>query len=209
MTELLPRVPIAAPPASDRRRWPPALHLALASLVAVVALWIGFTALVPSYYVPSMAMSPALERGDHFRLRRSGASGLERGDIVVYRAPPGDAVSKRVTRLVGLPGERVEGVGGRVLVDGRPLVEPYLPEEVRTREFAAVVVPAGSVFLISDNRDNSLDSRFYGPIARDRIVGRVVWVNFPAWIFPVLAAVCGLAVWRSLPPRRRVGYPQP
>jgi len=90
-------------------------------------------------------------------------------------APSTDEYIKRV---VALPGERVEGLAGKVLVDGRELVEPYLPADVATRDFPAVIVPPETLWVMGDNRGNSSDSRIFGPVPRSMVVGRAftrVW----------------------------------
>lgn len=79
-----------------------------------------------------------------------------------------------IKRVVGLPGETVEAHDGSVHVDGRRLVEPYLPDDVATGDFGPEVVPEDHVFVMGDNRNNSLDSRSdsVGMVPRDRIIGR-------------------------------------
>ena len=77
---------------------------------------------------------------------------------------------------VGLPGEVVEGRGGRVYVDGLELYEPYLDPNLATEPFGPVTVPDGHVFVMGDNRlpNMSQDSRVFGPVPIDSIVGRAV-----------------------------------
>jgi signal peptidase I len=125
-----------------------------------------------------------------------------RGDVVVFECPPAAScanpprstnplaravrfVGERVglvppstedyiKRVIALPGETVEGRQGHVYVDGRFLDEPYLSDAVVTSDFGPVVVPTGSLWVMGDNRQNSGDSRVFGPIRRDSIVGRTV-----------------------------------
>jgi signal peptidase I len=126
-----------------------------------------------------------------------------RGDIVVFDCPPaadcpvrpaiheilparwlrdlGEAIGllqprreEFIKRVIGLPGETVEGRGGDVYVNGRRLVEPYLPAGVRTSEFPPTVVPAGTLWVMGDNRGNSEDSRRFGTIRRRTVVGRTI-----------------------------------
>lgn len=125
-----------------------------------------------------------------------------RGDIVVFECPPaancatqprsanplaravrfvGERVGvvppsteDYIKRIVGLEGETVEGRQGRVYVDGLLLDEPYLSEEVETSDFGPVVVPPNQLWVMGDNRQNSGDSRVFGPITEDSIVGRTV-----------------------------------
>lgn len=79
-----------------------------------------------------------------------------------------------IKRVVALPGETVEGRDGAVYVDGRRLREPYLAPDTVTSDFAAVEVPPGHLWVMGDNRQNSSDSRVFGPIARSSVVGRTV-----------------------------------
>jgi signal peptidase I len=157
-----------------------------------------------AFYIPSGSMLPQLQINDRvvvskvaFRLHDP-----HRGDIVVFDAPGGKApdssplpervvrsvvqsiglaapsTDEYIKRVVGLPGERVEGHGGKVLVDGRELVEPYLPKGVVTSDFSAVVVPPKTLWVMGDNRGNSADSRVFGPVPEKTVVGRAfirVW----------------------------------
>jgi signal peptidase I len=137
-----------------------------------------------SYNVPSEGMSPTLQIGDTV----SGTThfdDIERGDVlrIRFRQPPpglrlpmdGEAGFKRV---VGLPGDVVEGRSGRVFVNGRELAEPYVTEP--TRDFARAVVPPDSYFLLGDNRPNSKDSRVWGSVGRSEVIGIALRITAPA-----------------------------
>jgi signal peptidase I len=131
-----------------------------------------------------------------------------RGDIVVFACPPGADCTVRpplhevapvrwlrdlgeamgllqprrdefIKRVLALPGETVEGRDGHVYVDGKLVVEPYLPDGVRTSSFPPTVVPAGMLWVMGDNRGNSEDSRRFGPIRRRTVVGRTVFRIWP------------------------------
>jgi signal peptidase I len=115
----------------------------------------------------------------------------ERGDIVVFDAPVNNADKPYIKRVIGLPGETVETRDGVVYVDGDAVEEPYLEGE-RTfcspgrTDCAAVTVPEGSVFVLGDNRDNSSDSRAFGPISIDNIIGKA-WITY--WPFDAAGVV--------------------
>ena len=100
---------------------------------------------------------------------------------MVFKRPPGETdrrINDLIKRVIGLPGERIEGGDGHVLIDGKQLNEPYLVAGVRTDDFAAQTVPPGEYFVMGDNRQNSKDSRYFGAIHRNIIVGRAfvrVW----------------------------------
>ena len=116
----------------------------------------------------------------HFRKPR-------RGEIVVFETP---ALAKQrcgaggtfVKRIIGLPGERVEvRVGGFVYIDGRKLDEPYITPQRRRedRNFSQWQVPAGQYFMMGDNRGSSCDSRVWGSVPRQNLIGEVFAVYWP------------------------------
>ncbi len=158
-----------------------------------------------AFFIPSGSMLPQLQIDDRVVVSKISYRLHEprRGDIVVFDAPTGgepeddDPLPTRVVRsvvqsiglaapstdeyikrVVALPGERVEAHGGKVLVDGRELVEPYLPAGTTTSDFTAVVVPPETLWVMGDNRSNSADSRIFGPVRQSTVVGRAfarVW----------------------------------
>lgn len=85
-----------------------------------------------------------------------------------------------IKRVVGLPGETVEGREGGVYVNGRRLVEPYLPEGVFTSDFDPVYIPEGGLWVMGDNRGGSLDSRTFGAIPERVVLGRALLRIWPA-----------------------------
>jgi signal peptidase I len=108
-----------------------------------------------------------------------------RGEIAVFRTPP--ATARRcgtggtfVKRVIGLPGEVVEERSGRVFVDGRPLAEPYVdPRERDGRTQRWPRLAPGRYFVLGDNRLDSCDSRFWGPVPRANFIGPVVVTYWP------------------------------
>jgi len=107
----------------------------------------------------------------------------ERGDIVVFD-PPDPPVSggdkPYIKRVIGLPGETVEIRGGSIFIDGQQLDESYLPGASTScgrRGCDPITVPEGHVYVLGDNRDNSSDSRFFGAVPVDAIVGKA-WLTY-------------------------------
>ena len=96
----------------------------------------------------------------------------QRGDIVAFREND-DARAIYIKRVVGLPGDRVRVAGGVVSIDGKHLDEPYV-RYADGRSFPEVAVPPATVYVLGDNRANSEDSRFFGPVGDDRLVGRAL-----------------------------------
>ena len=164
--------------------------LILVVISLVVALVVR-AFLIQAFYIPSESMSPTLKTNDRVLVNKLAYrfSDVERGDIVVFHAPPGAAtngVKDLIKRVVGLPGDTIEGRDGIVYINGRPLDEPYLRPEVRSTTFGPKTVPeSGSCdtenpengdgpcfFMMGDNRQGSRDSTKFGPIGEDAIVGR-------------------------------------
>ncbi|NUQ39149.1 MAG: signal peptidase I [Caldilineales bacterium] len=98
-----------------------------------------------------------------------------RGEIVVIHVP-GYGDEMLIKRVIGLPGEQVEVRDGQVFVDGQALREPYLAG-LTYGDYPATQVPEQHVFVMGDNRNNSNDSRAFGPIASAEIVGRA-WLRY-------------------------------
>jgi signal peptidase I len=147
-----------------------------AILVAVLVR----TFLVQAFRIPSESMSPTLEKGDRVIVNRLSykVHDVNRGDIVVFsrpaRLPAGpDQPDDLIKRVIALPGETVQTKDGSIYIDNRKLNEPYLPKGTSSRDIETpVTVPAGHVWVMGDNRSNSADSRVFGPIDTDTIVGR-------------------------------------
>jgi signal peptidase I len=124
--------------------------------------------------VEGVAMEPALRNGDRIFIDRS-VDKLERGDIITFYYPA-DPSRSFIKRVVGLPGEAVEILDGKVLINGNALDEPYVaPENNRVMSgHKEIRIPVDSYYVLGDNRDNSNDSRAWGPLTRKFIYGKFV-----------------------------------
>ena len=160
-----------------------------------------------AYYIPSASMEPELQVDDRVVVSRLAYDlhAPRRGDVVVFEAPPGvlppgsapgnavaralsaagsalgvvDDASVLIKRVIALPGETVEGRGGRVYIDGYVLREPYLAPGTLTSDFGPYRIPAGTLWVMGDNRGDSEDSRVFGAIRRDVVIGRAIWRVWP------------------------------
>ena len=135
------------------------------------------TFLFQPFYIPTESMYPTLKKLDRVVVNKVSykVHDVHRGDIIVFEALPGQQsgnVKDLIKRVIGLPGETVEGRDGHVYVDGRQLEEPYLPDGVSTDQFAPQEIPARTYWMMGDNRSHSYDSRYWGPLPESRIVGR-------------------------------------
>ena len=132
------------------------------------------------YVIRGASMTPWLRPGDQVLVDASAYREVEpaRGDVVVFSNPRGDG-RHDIKRVIGLPGERVVMADGMLYVDERGLAEAYLgglPSSVGLGE-SAWDLGAGEFLLLGDNRAHSTDSREFGPIGADRIVGRA-WLQY-------------------------------
>ncbi len=152
----------------------------LGAAVAVAVLLRSFV--FQAFYIPSESMEQTLYEGDRILVNKIGyrLHDVNRGDVVVFRRPddqPGE-IRDLIKRVIGLPGESVEGRDSTIFIDGRELVEPYL-DEGSFADFGPLTVPEGEMFMMGDNRDQSLDSRRFGTIDEDRVVGRAFVLFWP------------------------------
>jgi signal peptidase I len=164
---------------------------------AILALALVFLIIKPfivqAFWIPSESMLPALHPNDrilvnkfiyHFREPR-------REDVIVFQAPSealimsfGDDHSKKdyIKRVIGLPGDEIAIHDGAVYVNGKALKEPYIMEEPPydfPRNGGAYKVPEGSLFVLGDNRPDSNDSHRWGPLARNRVLGKAFLIFWP------------------------------
>jgi signal peptidase I len=180
-------------------------------LVTAVALAVAMRATVAeAFRIPSGSMEPQLDIGDRVVVSRLSyrLHDPRRGDVVVFDCPeaagcvpaPREALPLRaahtvleavllrdpqpeeyIKRVIGLPGETVQGKEGAVWVDGRRLIEPYLAPGVVTTEFGPEKVAPGHLWLMGDNRGNSSDSRVFGQVDARTVVGRAMFRIWPPW----------------------------
>ena len=131
--------------------------------------------------VEGTSMLPRLEDHDRLFINKFvyRISSIHRGDVVVFHYPR-DPEKSYIKRVIALPGDRISIERGRVYVNGALVREPYVPEEYRdSRSLAETVVPEDAYFMMGDHRSISSDSREFGPVDRDLIYGKAVFVYWP------------------------------
>jgi signal peptidase I len=136
--------------------------------------------LVEPFGIPSDSMAPTLRSGDHVivsKLAYRDASPA-RGELAVFHAPGSGEVTLK--RVIAVGGDTVAIDDGVLVVNGRRPAEPYAdPRAIDAEYFGPVRVTPGTVFVLGDNRADSVDSRDFGAVARDRLIGRVVARAWP------------------------------
>jgi signal peptidase I len=162
--------------------------------VAVIggALLLAFlirTFLLAAFYIPSESMVATLEKGDRVLVNKLSyhMHDIHRGDVVVFSRPPNEpdtSIQDLIKRVIGLPGDTVEGRDGRIVVNGHYLDESYVHcpnagQTTCTEPFGPITVPANQIFVMGDNRMFSQDSRVFGPISEHLVVGRAFVIVWP------------------------------
>jgi signal peptidase I len=187
-----------------RRSLPFWIELPLLVLIALVVAVVIKTFLVQAFWIPSSSMEDTLQVNDRVLVYKLAyrLGDVDRGHVIVFDDPRGpgngdesligaavrnvaEAVglstprSEFIKRVIALPGETVEVVDNTVFVDGVALDESYLKAGSVTTEFEATTVPDGELFVMGDNRNASQDSRFFGTIPEDTVVGRAFVIIWP------------------------------
>ena len=132
--------------------------------------------------VEGTSMMPRLENHDRLFINKFvyHFEGIDRGDVVVFHYPL-DPAKSYIKRVIGLPGDRVQIIRGRVWLNGNPLREPYVPARYRDDDsMASTVVPPDCYFVMGDHRSISSDSRAFGPVERSLIYGKAEFIYWPA-----------------------------
>lgn len=149
---------------------------------------------VRAFKIPSGSMEPALLIGDHLYADMTWYRSARpaRGDLIVF-ASPEDPARSNTGRVIGLPGEEIDIQDKAVYIDGQRLKDPWAHHQDRAINpsaygqvialrdgFGPSKIPTDAVFVLGDNRDNSYDSRFYGPVPLSSLQGRLLYVYWAA-----------------------------
>lgn len=154
--------------------------------IIVLVMAVGFSLAFHIYvaegrWIPSESMVPTLQVGDRLIIEKvtPRLTGIGRGDIVVFRPPA--SISQKddlIKRVIGLPGDTISIKKGIVYINGTALNEPYEAEKP-SADFKPYKVPENSYFVMGDNRNDSYDSRYWGPVPADNIIGKALVRYFP------------------------------
>jgi signal peptidase I len=180
-----PVTPAAAnSPAPERRSAAGATMAWLRDLFLSVLIAIGVILfLYQPVKVEGTSMMPSLIDQERIFINkfvyRFGIADIGRGDTVVFWFP-GDPSKSYIKRVIGAPGDTIEVIEGKVIVNGRALREPYVPDEYRDHvSLPRSVVPADQYFVLGDHRSSSNDSRMWGMVPRRYIYGKAAFVYWP------------------------------
>jgi signal peptidase I len=187
-----------------RRRFLGELPFLLLAALVLTVLVKGF--LIQAFFIPSRSMEPTLDVGDRVVVNRLAYRIGEpaHGDVVVFLRPTGDGAGQPggplswvrravaqglggtppgnedlIKRVVGLPGDKLQGKDGQLWRNGKKVVEPYLAGRAVTSDFPPVRVKPGHYWVMGDNREDSADSRVFGQVPESTLVGRAVFTVWP------------------------------
>lgn len=184
------QIPLAAPywdiaprPAGDslRRRptgWQLLLYETLETIVLAAVIWLVVNFATARFVVDGSSMEPNFHTGQLLIVNRLAYrfGSLQRGDVIVFQYP-GNTADDYIKRVIGLPGENVAIKGGKVYVNGQVLDEPYLPPDATILYDQEWVIPPDSYFVLGDNRAHSSDSRSWGMLGKEFIIGKS-WISY-------------------------------
>jgi signal peptidase I len=170
-------------------------------IAVILALFIR-TFVVQAFKIPSGSMEDTLQIGDHLLVNKFifgtaipftdkrvfALRDPHRGDVIVFEYPE-DPSKDFIKRIVGVPGDVVQGINKNVYVNGKLYKNPHevhkeadlVPKDQNPRDtFGPIKVPADSYFVMGDNRDRSYDSRFWGFVKKDKIKG-LAFIKYWSW----------------------------
>jgi len=149
--------------------------LAAAIIILVTKFWVSI------FITDGASMEPNIHDKELVLLNvaKYDSSDPKRGDVVVVRYPGDPENRKYVKRVIGLPGEKLDIVGGQVFINGQLLQEYYIALDVPTTPDKTVQIESNKYYLMGDNRPFSNDSRYFGTVEKRFIVGEATTIIFP------------------------------
>jgi signal peptidase I len=184
--------PVAEPAPSAKNQAGRAVREVVETLLLAALIFFLVRLVVLNFRVDGESMLPNLNDGQMLLVNRNAYQYVdvggnryypfdppERGDVVVFDPPTGSD-KPYIKRIIGLPGEEVTFGDGKVYIDGELLPEDYIKDRTRCgarSDNCDVVVPEGYVYVLGDHRSNSSDSRVFGPVPVENVVGKA-WLSY-------------------------------
>ena len=151
-------------------------------VIAFTLSWVLRTYIIEARRVPSGSMLPTIQLEDQVIVDKfffKNFDHISPGDIIVFHPPASaHATEDYIKRVVGLAGDKLEIRNHTTYVNDQPLYEPYVVDQSKN-DYGPIVIPADSVFVMGDNRNNSADSRVWGFLPTKNITGRTLFRYWP------------------------------
>ena len=164
-----------------KRNFKEFLSYVIVIIAAVVIALLFRMYLFEPYIVPTSSMETTLNISDRVIVSKLAYNfnDIKRGDLIVYHSPiePGKDLVKRAIAFEGE--ELTFNPDGTLMINGQLLIEDYLPDNDYFYESMSVIIGENEIFALGDNRNNSYDSRNFGPISKDLVFGKVVFKYWP------------------------------
>lgn len=158
------------------------LNFAKLFVIALILAVLLNNFVVANAIIPTDSMETTVMTGDRIIANRLAykSSDPKRGDIVIFMPPDGGDVPF-LKRIIGLPGETIEGKNNKVYINGEPLEESYLDDDQVQDDFGPYTIPEGSYFMMGDNRIDSHDARYWDNkfVKKEDIIGKAIFSYFP------------------------------
>ena len=153
------------------------------TVVLTLVIFFLVRTVMQNYRIDGISMEPNFQNGQFLIINKLSyrLGEPQRGDVIVFHYPR-DPSRDFIKRVIGLPGQTVEVRSGQVIIDGKPIDEPYGPAP-GSYDAAPTLVPANQLFVLGDNRNNSSDSHSWGLLPMDKVIGRAIVSYWPpnAW----------------------------
>ena len=168
--------------ALDKVRTSPARRIlieAIQTIVLALVLFLIINSVSARIRVDGRSMEPSFQDGDYVIVNKLAYSSgeLDRGDVIVFPFPL-NTEEDFIKRIIGLPGDHLKIVRGDIFLNGQRITEDYLLTNA-SGDMEEIIVPQGTVFVMGDNRNDSSDSRVWGPLQISEIIGKAFYRYWP------------------------------
>ena len=177
--------PVLKAPKSRRRGF---IEWVIVLIAAVALSFLVRTFVFQEYFVPSTSMTPTLDIGDRILVNKLSVDfgTVNIGDIVVFKAPPnvkticGDPVADLVKRVIGVPGDSLYSRGNTIYVNGKPLDQKWtVYKAIGSVPIKPITLKKNMYYMMGDDHAGSCDSRYWGPVPRSDLIGKVFFKVWP------------------------------
>lgn len=156
------------------------IELPFLIVIAFLLAWVIKSVVIQPFYIPSGSMEPTLYEGDQVLVNKYIYRFKEPsfGEIIVFKYPV-DTKKDFIKRVIATEGYELEIKAGQVFINGRQVQESYIAAANDSSDYGPIKVPEGNIFVMGDNRASSFDSRLFGLVPRENVIGRAFIIYWP------------------------------